>query len=322
MSKQKYYFDSETLHYHPIKIGKWDRVKNTGRFLLASLLFGGLSLIIVSQFIESPKEKFLKRELSNLKFNYDLLNRKIVQAENVLQGIQERDDKLYRVYFEAEPIPSAVRNSGFGGVNRYKNLEGYKNSDLVVESTKKLDILSKQLYTQSKSLDEIVKLAENKEDFLLHIPAIQPVANENLKRMASGYGYRWHPILKYRKFHTGMDFSAKVGTPIYATGDGVVKKVLTTGGYGKHIVIDHGFGYETLYGHMSGFTVKKGQKVKRGEVIGYVGNTGLSTGPHLHYEVHKNKKVVNPVNYYYNDLTADEYDILLKMSQQENQSMD
>jgi murein DD-endopeptidase MepM/ murein hydrolase activator NlpD len=167
-----------------------------------------------------------------------------------------------------------------------------------------------------------VELAKNKEELLLHIPAIQPVANENLKRMASGYGYRWHPILKYRKFHAGMDFSAEVGTPIYATADGVVKKALKTGGYGNHIVIDHGYGYETLYGHMEKYIVRKGQKVKRGEVIGYVGNTGLSTGPHLHYEVHKNKKVQNPVNFYYNDLTSEEYDILLKMSQQENQSMD
>ena len=322
MSKLKYYFDSDTLKYHPIKHSKWDRVKQTGRFLLASLFLGGLSLIFVNQFIESPKEKLLNRELSNLKLNYDLLNRKIDQAEGVLQGIQERDDKLYRVYFEAEPVPNAIRNSGFGGINRYKKLEGYKNSELVIESSKKLDILSKQLYTQSKSLDDIVSLAENKEKLFLHIPAIQPVANKNLKRMASGYGWRWHPILKYRKFHAGMDFSAKTGTPIYSTGDGVVRKVISAGGYGKHIVIDHGFGYETLYGHMSKFNVKKGQKVKRGEVIGFVGNTGLSSGPHLHYEVHKNKKVMNPVNFYYNDLTSEEYDILLTMAQQENQSMD
>ena len=322
MSKLKYYFDPTTLKYHPIEVGRWDRIKKTGRFLLASLFFGGLSLIVLNQFVESPKEKILHRELSNMQLNYDLLNRKIDQAEEVLQGIQERDDKLYRVYFEAESIPSDVRNAGFGGVNRYKKLEGYNNSSLVIESSKKLDILTKQLYTQSKSLDDIVTLAENKEELFLHIPAIQPVANKDLKRMASGYGYRWHPILKYRKFHAGMDFSAKTGTPIMATGDGVVTRVLSTGGYGKHIVIKHGFGYETLYGHMSAFNVKKGQKVKRGEVIGFVGNTGLSSGPHLHYEVHKNKKVMNPVNYYYNDLTAAEYDILLKMSQQENQSMD
>ncbi len=321
-NKLKYYFDSDTLKYHPIKNGKWYKIKKTATFLLASFLFGLLSVVVIDQFVETPKEKILKRELSNLKLNYDILNRKMAQAEEVLKGIQDRDDKLYRVYFEAEPIPDDVRNSGFGGINRYKKLEGYKNSDLVIESSKKLDILTKRLYTQSKSLDEIVALAENKKDLFLHIPAIQPVANKNLKRMASGYGYRMHPILKYRKFHAGMDFAAKIGTPVYATGDGVVVKRSSTGGYGNHLVIDHGYGYETLYGHMSKFNVKKGQKVKRGEIIGFVGNTGLSSGPHLHYEVHKNKKVVNPVNYYYNDLTSDEYDILLKMSQVENQSMD
>jgi len=322
MSKVKYYFDPKTLSYKKIEKSKWNQVKSTGVFLLAALLFGVMSILFINQFVESPKEKYLNRELSNMKLNYDLLSRKINQAKDVLKGIQERDDKLYRVYFEAEPIPSDVRNSGFGGINRYKKLEGYENSDLVIENSKNLDILLKQLYTQSKSLDEIVDLAKNKEKLFLHIPAIQPVSNKDLKRMASGYGYRWHPILKYRKFHAGMDFSAKIGTPIYATGDGVVTKVINSGGYGKHIVIDHGFGYETLYGHMSKFEVRRKQKVKRGEIIGYVGNTGLSSGPHLHYEVHKNGKVVNPVNFYYNDLTPEEYDKLLKMSQEENQSMD
>ena len=322
MSKVKYYYDTETLSYKKIERNKWDRAKSTSKFLFASLLFAVLSVLFINQFVESPKEKHLNRELNNLKINYDLMNRKIDQAQIVLEGIQERDDKLYRVYFEAEPIPEAIRKSGFGGVNRYQKLEGFENSDLVVRNSKKLDVLSKQIYTQSKSLDEIVALAKHKEDLFNKIPAIQPVANKDLNRMASGYGYRMHPILKYRKFHAGMDFSAATGTPIYATGDGVVKKVVTSSGYGKHIVIEHGFGYETLYGHMSEFNVKRKQKVKRGEIIGYVGNTGLSSGPHLHYEVRKNKKVLNPVNFYHNDLSAEEYDRLLKMSQVENQSMD
>ncbi|MEN8137578.1 MAG: M23 family metallopeptidase [Bacteroidota bacterium] len=322
MSKVKYYYDPHSLSYQKIKKSKWDQVINTGVFLLASLLFGGLSLLFIGQFIESPNEKYLKRELDNMQLNYDLLGRKIDQAESVLHGIQERDDKLYRVYFEADPIPKEQRVAGFGGINRYKRLEGYENSDLVIESSKKLDILNKQLYIQSKSLDEIVDLAKEKEKMFVHIPAIQPVANKDLNRMASGYGYRWHPILKYRKFHSGMDFSAKIGTPIYATGDGVVKKAISGGGYGKYVVIDHGYGYETLYGHMNKYIVKRRQKVKRGEVIGYVGNTGLSSGPHLHYEVHKNGKKLNPVNFYHNDLTPEEYGRLLIMSQQENQSMD
>ncbi|MCK5781450.1 MAG: M23 family metallopeptidase [Flavobacteriales bacterium] len=322
MSKVTYYYDQNTLSYKKIKKSKWRRVKKTGVFLLASLLFGGLSLIFLGQFVESPNEKYLGRELANMQLNYDLLSRKFDQTESVLNDIQERDDKLYRVYFEADPIPSAQRVAGFGGVNRYKKLEGYDNSDLIIESSRKLDILNKQIYIQSKSLDEIVELAMNKEKLFEHIPAIQPVANKDLKRMASGYGWRWHPILKYRKFHAGMDFSAKIGTPIYATGDGVVKKAVSGGGYGRHVVIDHGFGYETLYGHMNKYLVKRKQKVKRGEIIGYVGNSGLSSGPHLHYEVHKNGKVMNPINFYHNDLTAEEYELLLKMSQQENQSMD
>ena len=322
MSKVKYHFNPKTLSYSKIENSVWIRLKKTGIFLLTALLFGGVSLVFLGQFVESPKEKLLKRELDNLKINYELLDRKISQAEEVLYEIQERDDKLYRVYFEAEPIPNAIRKSGFGGVNRYKHLEGFDNSLLVISNSKRLDVLSKQIYTQSKSLDEIVELAKNKNEMFLHIPAIQPVANKDLNRMASGFGYRLHPILKYRKFHAGMDFSAKTGTPIMATGDAVVKKVLRTGGYGKHVVLDHGFGYETLYGHMNKYIVKRGQKVKRGEVIGYVGSTGLSSGPHLHYEVHKNGKVMNPVNFYYNDLTPAEYAKLLKMSQEENQSMD
>jgi murein DD-endopeptidase MepM/ murein hydrolase activator NlpD len=322
MARDKFYFDYKTLSYKRIKLSLWDRIRKTLVFLLSSSIFSLLILFGINEYFDSPKEKSLKRELNNLKLNYELLNRKMTQAENVLAGIQERDNKLYRVYFETEPISEEVRKSGFGGINRYKDLEGYQNSELVIQNSKKLDILLKQIYTQSKSLDEIVDLAKNKENLFLHIPAIQPVANTDLKRMASGYGYRYHPILKYRKFHAGMDFSAKVGTPIYATGDGKVIKVIRSSSYGKYIVIDHGFGYETLYAHLNEFKVKKGDKVKRGEIIGLVGNTGMSSGPHLHYEVHKNGKVVNPVNFYHNDLTPEQYERLLKMSMVENQAMD
>ncbi|MCK5825077.1 MAG: M23 family metallopeptidase [Ichthyobacteriaceae bacterium] len=322
MSKSKYYYDKDTLSFKEIELSASKRLRRYGVFFIAAILFGGFSFILVGNFVESPHEKYLERELENLQLNYDNLNLKIGQAEVVLHSLQERDDKLYRVYFEAAPIPEEQRNSGFGGVNRYRKLEGFDNSALIVSSSKKLDMLSKRIYTQSKSLDDIVVLAENKKALLSHIPAIQPVTNKDLKKMASGYGYRWHPILKYRKFHAGMDFSAKTGTPIFATGDGVVKKAVKAGAFGKHVVIDHGFGYKTLYGHMHNYKVKKGQKVKRGEIIGAVGSTGMSTGPHLHYEVHKNGKKVNPVNYYHNDLTPAEYNILLRMSQEENQTMD
>ena len=220
------------------------------------------------------------------------------RAELVLDDIQKRDDNIYRVIFEADPIPSSIRKAGYGGVNRYINLSGYTNSELMISATKKIDQINKQLYIQSKSFDHIIELAKNKQEMLACIPAIQPVANKDLRRMASGYGYRIHPIYKTRKMHHGMDFTAKTGTPIYATGNGTVEKVSNIRtGYGKHIIIDHGYGYKTLYAHNSKNLVTKGQKVNRGDVIAHVGSNGLSTSPHLHYEVHKDGKKINPVNF-------------------------
>jgi len=216
-----------------------------------------------------------------------------------------------------------MRNAGFGGVDRYRELEGLSNSDLLVTTTKKLDKLSKQIYIQSKSFDEIVKMANNKSILLASIPAIQPISNKNLRRMASGFGYRTHPIYKTTHFHTGMDFSAPVGTPVFATGDGTIERADNLAqGYGNHIVINHNFGYKTLYGHLSRFAVRAGKKVKRGDLIGYIGSTGMSTAPHLHYEVIRNNQKVNPVNYYYNDLSPEEYQAMIELSSQSNQSFD
>ena len=241
----------------------------------------------------------------------------------VLDDVQNRDDNIYRVIFEADPIPKSIRKAGYGGVNRYENLKGFNNSDLITNTSEKVDQISKQLYIQSKSFDDIIELAKNKTDMLAALPAIQPVSNKNLSRMASGYGYRIHPIYKTRKMHSGMDFSAKTGTPIYATGDGKISKVRRSRrGYGNHVVIDHGYGYKTLYAHMKKYAVKKGQKVKRGEVIGYVGSTGTSVAPHLHYEVHKDGRKINPVNFYFNDLNPEEYEKMLEISSQNNQSFD
>ena len=252
-----------------------------------------------------------------------IIDKNIKQVEIVLDEIQDRDDNIYRVIFEADPIPTSIRKQGFGGVNRYEKLLGLSNSELMINTSKKIDQLTKQLYLQSKSFDEVIDLAKNKSNMLASIPAIQPVANKDLKRMASGYGYRIHPIYKTRKMHYGMDFSAKTGTEIYSTGDGVVSKVKRSKrGYGNYVKINHGFGYETLYAHMSKYIVKKGQKVKRGEVIGFVGNSGISTAPHLHYEVRKDNKKINPVNFYYNDLSPEEYEKMLEISLQSNQSLD
>ena len=323
MSKIKYYYDTKTLSYKPIESTGIDKFKKFIVYLTSSAILAFFTLLIFFQYFDSPKEKRLKGEINHLLSQYEIINNDLEKIELVLDDIQKRDDNIYRTIFEADPIPTSIRKQGFGGVNRYKKLSGYSNSDLIINTSKKIDQLTKQLYLQSKSFDEIIELAKNKSKMLASIPAIQPVANKDLKRMTSGYGYRIHPIYKTRKMHYGMDYSAKVGTEIYATGDGIVSKVKRSKrGYGNYVKINHGFGYETLYAHMSKYIVKKGQKVKRGEVIGYVGNTGISTAPHLHYEVRKDNKKINPVNFYFNDLTPDEYEKMLELASQPNQSFD
>ena len=323
MSKVKYYYDSKTLSYQKIKVRKRDKTKRFLGILAAAFLLMILGFVAFTPFFESPKEKELKRELEFVKLNEELHQKKLTQIEKVLTEIQDRDNNIYRLFFEVNPIPNEQRKAGFGGVNRYKVLEGFDNSEMVMGVSKSIDILSKQLYVQSKSLDEIVKLAENKEEMLSSIPAIQPVANKELKRMASGYGYRIHPIYKTRKFHWGMDFSAPKGTPVYATGNGKIEMAKRSRrGYGNQVRINHGFRYKTFYAHLKSFVVRRGQKVKRGDLIGYVGSSGISTAPHLHYEVTKNGRKINPVYYYFSDLTPEEYDKMLEMASVENQSLD
>ncbi len=323
MAKINYHFNINTLKFEKVGVKLKDRLIRVLWVLLTSAVFASVTIFFAYRFLDSPKEKQLKREIELLSYNYEILNGKLKQMNKVVKDIEERDDNIYRVIFEADPIPASVRNAGFGGVDRYKELEGYSNSDLVIETTQKLDKLSKELYIQSKSFDEVVKLVKSKEVMLSSIPAVQPVSNKNLKAMASGYGWRLHPIYKIFKFHSGMDFSAKIGTPIYATGNGtIIRADGSERGYGNSIVINHGYGYMTLYAHMSRFAVHNGQKVNRGDVIGYVGNTGSSTGPHLHYEVIKGKDKVNPINYYYNDLSPAEYSELMQLSSQASQSFD
>ena len=240
-----------------------------------------------------------------------------------LNDLQDRDDNIYRVIFEAEPISNSIRYAGFGGSERYQNLEGYDNSELMIKVTERLDRITKQLYIQSKSFDDVVKMAKGKEKLLASIPAIMPLNNKNLKHMPGGYGWRTHPIYKTQEFHPGMDFAAEQGTPIYATGDGVVELAdASAQGYGNHVVINHSYGYKTLYGHMSRIATKSGMKLKRGDLIGYVGSTGLSTGPHVHYEVIKNGEKVNPINFYYNDLSPEQYQLMLELSSKSSQSFD
>ena len=325
MSKVKYYYDSEALAYKKIE-RKWSRKIGVLLLALAGIFLGGFLLLVVYLNIpglETPKEKRLTRELANMQLQYGILNRKMTDVEKVLTEVEERDDNIYRLYFEANPIPDEQRLVGFGGVNRYRDLEGYENSDLIIQTSKRLDILTKQVVVQSRSLDEIVKLAKDKEELLTSVPAIMPVRPEDLTRMASGYGWRTDPFTKVRKFHNGMDFSAPSGTPVYAPGDGVVMRADNrVSGYGNHIRIDHGFGYTTLYGHLHKYNVRRGQKIKRGDLIGFVGNTGRSSGPHLHYEIIKDDQRIDPINFYYGNLTSIEFDEILKQSQQENQSLD
>jgi len=323
MAKVKYYYDTKTLSYKRIELSGLNKLKRLFYFLIGSAFAGLIMVIIFFQFFDSPKEKRLNREIDILTTQYEIVDDKLRQVELVLDDVQNRDDNIYRVIFEADPIPKSIRKAGYGGVNRYENLKGFNNSDLIINTSEKVNQISKQLYIQSKSFDDIIELAKNKADMLAALPAIQPVSNKNLSRMASGYGPRIHPIYKTRKMHSGMDFSAKSGTPIYATGDGKVSKVRRSRrGYGNHVIINHGYGYKTLYAHMKKYAVKKGQKVKRGEVIGYVGSTGTSVAPHLHYEVHKDGRKINPVNFYFNDLNPEEYEKMLEISSQNNQSFD
>ena len=323
MKKAKYYYDKKSLSYKRIEKTWKHRLKNISVFMFSSAFFGLIMVIAAFNFFDSPKEKMLKRELDKLKLQYELMDKSLNQISAVLENIKDRDDNIYRVIFEAEPIPNSIRKAGIGGVNRYKDLEGYDNSEILLSTVKKVDQISKQLYIQSKSFDEVIEMAQRKSDMMASIPAIQPVKNKELKRIASGYGRRIDPYYKKPKFHYGVDFSAPKGTPIYATGDGrVAKTKRSRRGFGNHIVIDHGYGYESLYAHMTKYTVRKGQKVKRGDVIGYVGSTGKSTAPHLHYEVHKDGKKINPAYYFHNDLSPEEFDRMLELSSQENQSFD
>ena len=325
MFKTKYYYDQKTLSYRKFKNNKSTQLRIIFAFLLSSMFFGVVVLLFLlkSPILSTPTELSQAREISNFKLQFNLLNKKINQLNMVLGDIEQRDNNIYRVLFETNPIPNEVRKAGFGGINRYENLEGFENSDLVIETTKKIEILTKQIVIQSKSLDEIERLASDKEKLLSSIPSIQPIKNNDLTRMASGFGYRTDPFDKSRKMHGGMDFTAPKNTPIYAASDGkIVRADSRSSGYGKHIRIDHGFGYLTLYAHLNKYNVKRNQKVKKGDVIGYVGSTGRSQAPHLHYEVRKDGKKYNPINFYYGNLSPEEFDALLKLASQENQSLD
>ncbi len=323
MPKTKYKFNHETLSFDRIKLGIRQTFLRLFGYFVASLFLAGIYGFIFAFVFDSPQEKLLKKEIEQLTLQYELMNREMENVEKVLGHLQETDDNLYRTIFETEPVASSFREGGIGGVNRYGDLEGFSNSELVIQTAMRLDKIRKKIYVQSESFDELIAFASEKEEMLGSIPAIQPLSNEDLKRTASGFGYRIHPIYKISKFHSGMDFTAPTGTEVYSTGNGVISTVKSARReLGNHIIIDHGFGYQTVYAHLDKFNVRVGQKVKRGDVIGYVGSTGLSTAPHLHYEVLVNGRQVDPALYYFNDLTPEEYDRMLEISSKSGQTFD
>jgi len=322
MAKTKYKFNPESVSYEEIEVSFKTRLLSFAKHFASSSVLAIVLVIILFYFFESPKEQSLKRENQQLLSQYKVMNKDLSRMNNILGDLEKRDDNIYRVIFEAEPIPATIRKAGFGGVNRYNKFENLDNSKLIIRTARKLDKLSKSLYIQSTSYDDIEVMVKNKFKLLAAIPAIMPIAIKDFGRISSGFGWRFHPIYKTKIFHDGMDFTGTIGTPIYATGDGKIVEARNASGYGKRIVLAHGYGYETIYAHLTGYNVKPGQKVKRGEVIGFLGNTGKSTGPHLHYEIRKNKRKVNPINYYFNDINAEEYDRMVQFANNTGQTMD
>jgi murein DD-endopeptidase MepM/ murein hydrolase activator NlpD len=324
MARIKYYYDTETCKYERVRTKKSDVVLNSLGIMTLTLIMAAGLVYLYSSYFESPKELILRNEVKELEFYYDKLNSDVEKLENILSNIENRDDNIYRVVLGAEPIEKSVRNAGVGGADRYADIRerDIQHDDLVIGLHEKVDKLRRKLYIESKSQDEVVTMADNKIKMLAAIPAIQPIANKQLIALASGFGYRVHPVYKVKKMHSGIDFAAEIGTPIYATADGKVAVVdVKFSGYGKMVEVDHGFGYRTRYAHMHEFAVRPGQNLKRGDLIGYVGNTGMSTAPHLHYEVLINGDQVNPVHYFFNDLSAAEYEKVLELASTENQSL-
>lgn len=323
VSKIKYRYNPQTLSYEKVELSFKQKLFRALPYVGAALVFAVAVSIIAFTFFKSPREKAQLRKIEELKAQYELLQKEMDETMKVLKAIEQRDDQLYRVILETKAYPAHKRQLATGGSDRYAGQQNLDNSEMIVSATKKLDELQKRLYAQSKSFDELVELAKRKDKMLRSIPAVIPIANREVTAHTGAFGWRIDPIYRTRAFHSGMDFPCKLGTPIRCTGDGVVENVESGfWGYGNVVLIDHGFGYKTMYAHLSGFNVKKGQKVSRGDVIAFAGSTGKSTAPHLHYEVIKDGEKVNPVNYYFNDLSPAQYEEMIKASQQNGTSFD
>jgi murein DD-endopeptidase MepM/ murein hydrolase activator NlpD len=323
MKKIKYFFNTHTLRFEKIEVPLKVRLLQTIGFVIASLAVGVLFVAILFKFIDSPKERLLRQQNTAYKESYAVLQERMKQLELQMSELEQRDNEVYRSIFEATPIPDSARVKEMLAKNEIRLIQSLSNTALIENMRNQLNNLSLRMSFQDQSFTEITVMVKNKEKLLRAIPAIQPISNKNMKRVASGFGYRIDPVYKDFRLHAGLDFSAPTGTPIYATSDGVVQTAgFNTDGYGNKVVINHGYGFQTLYAHMVRVKAKVGQSVKRGEVIGYVGSTGKSTGPHLHYEVIKRGAKVDPVYYFFNDLTPAQFDRLLKEAAANKQSLD
>lgn len=326
MAKLKYRFNAESLSFDRIERSLKQHFFRFIAYLISSVVVGGSLLLVISLFYDLPKERMLKRENKFLLTQYEVLSKKMDQAINVLEDIQNRDDNIYRVIFEAEPIPNSQRNAGFGGVNRYSDLEGYRNSDIVSDVAKRLDVIRNKLVVQSTSYDEVFEMAKNNEEMIASIPSIRPIAIDEYKQISSNFRHRRvHPILKVIRPHTGVDFTAPRGTLVHVTGEGVVEKIdvnRTRSGYGTYILVNHGFSYQTFYAHLDKVLVEVGQKLKRGDIIGEVGSTGLSVAPHLHYEVRKGEIPIDPINFFFQDISPEDYQRMIEYSRLTGQALD
>jgi murein DD-endopeptidase MepM/ murein hydrolase activator NlpD len=323
MAKIKYYYDTETCQYEPVKVSRSEYLTNIAGFLILATITGFGIATVYRNYFPSVKEVNLMKENQELVLKYEFLNRELANTNQMLAVLQERDDNVYRVIFEADPIAPEIRRGGTGGTEKYRELldEKLKRQDLIISTLSRIDNIKKQMYIQTKSYDELMQLAQQKSTMLASMPAIMPLANKDLQTFASGFGVRIHPIYKVPKMHTGCDLTAAQGSPVYASGDGIIISSEWYGGYGNQVEIDHGFGYVTKYAHLSAFHCKKGQRIKRGELIGLVGTTGTSVAPHLHYEVIKNGEKVDPVHYFFNDLNPEQYEKMLEIAAQNKQSL-
>lgn len=323
MDNTNFKFNKKTLEYEKVEVSWRARLKKAGLHLGVSLSLALLIIVGSYPLVSRYSEKEKLQEIEKLQTEYDAMNRKVEEIALELNVLKMRDDSVYADIFGVPPVSKTLRIGGTGGIDEFENLRGYSNSELMLKSAQLVRTLENQVNIHKKGFERIHKLSNTRSSKLAHVPAIQPIHNHNLIRTASGFGMRLHPVYNVMKMHSGIDFTAKIGTDINATGDGVVASVkVSRTGYGKHVIIDHGFGYKTLYAHLSAFKVSKGQKVKRGDIIGKVGNTGTSTGPHLHYEVIRNNKKIDPAHFFFNDLDYEQYQEMVKISTQINTSLD